>query len=433
MNQHPSFLLHAWLRPHAFVSSHASLQNTADIHPEDLIQSEGVDGLCRTAEEYYRQIRHPDWLLRKPFGDAETASHVLPRLGFVLQGLRLRKGDTVLDFGAGTCWLGKILHTMGCRVICLDPSETALELGRQVVGYEAMSEADRERMQFLHFDGHRIELPDESVDRILCFDALHHVPNLESILSEFARITQAGAVVALNEPVGRHSCTAASQHEMRKYRVLENDLDLNSICDRMRKLGFTPPHFRFYPSDDVFLTYRERRCLLGRGIWGKLKLCRRLFRNLTQTMRNEAVCFFEKPGAIMDSRSTRGLAGKISWVQKPELANWHGHQPVKAVIELQNTGQAHWLFENAEDHGVVKLGCWVVDGEGDGHERVLLTRKIPHAMEPGARTVLEVELENLPLGFRSLRFDLLATHVIWMSQLGCSSLHMEAEPAAEHP
>ena len=48
----------------------------------------------------------------------------------------------------------------------------------------------------LPFDGHRLELDDESVDRVACNDAFHHVPNPGEVLAEFARACCARAASA---------------------------------------------------------------------------------------------------------------------------------------------------------------------------------------------------------------------------------------------
>ena len=38
---------------------------------------------------------------------------------------------TVLDFGAGTYWLSRLIAQLNCGVICCDPSAVALDIGRR--------------------------------------------------------------------------------------------------------------------------------------------------------------------------------------------------------------------------------------------------------------------------------------------------------------
>ena len=88
------------------------------------------------------------------------------------------------------------------------------------------------------FDGTRIDLPDASVDRIVCFHAFHHVPNPANAIAEFARILAPGGLAAFAEPGPTHSRAAQSQFEMRTYAVVENDVDVHHLWRIAREHGF---------------------------------------------------------------------------------------------------------------------------------------------------------------------------------------------------
>lgn len=103
----------------------------ARIKPQELIERLGVEGLCTTADLYFDGFDLSFEQMRKPFSAFTEAPRLLRNLGALLEGADLRPGMTVLDFGAGTCWLSRYLASMGCATISLDPSEKALELGRQ--------------------------------------------------------------------------------------------------------------------------------------------------------------------------------------------------------------------------------------------------------------------------------------------------------------
>ena len=162
-----------------------------------------TDEFNRNAETYWKDLAaNPtdrEALLRKPFGTVEDAASILYRLGIVLSELRLGVGHTVLDLGAGACWLSAYLNRLGARTIALDVSPTALELGRELFRLDPRQRPDLDP-QFLVYDGRRIPLPDDSVDRVVAFDAFHHVPNEDEILGEIFRVLRDGGRAVFAEP-----------------------------------------------------------------------------------------------------------------------------------------------------------------------------------------------------------------------------------------
>ena len=209
------------------------------VRPADVIARYSVEELLETAEESYRRIPDVAPLMSKPWSFAHEAPELLENLGHLLGGLELGKTMTVLDFGAGTCWLSRCLAQLNCRPICCDPSPTALEIGRRLFAEQPLIGTTVYQPTFLRFDGHRIDLPDESVDRIICFDAFHHIPNQAEVLNEFGRVLKDGGIAGFSEPGSHHSAAPQSQYEMRHHRVLENDIDVLGIARLAQRAGFT--------------------------------------------------------------------------------------------------------------------------------------------------------------------------------------------------
>jgi SAM-dependent methyltransferase len=211
------------------------------INPKEVMQRYSVAELNETADEYYRVMQDPDLTLRKPFQSVNETPEMLENLGALLGGLHLGKAMTVLDFGAGTCWLSRLIAQLNCGVICCDPSAVALDIGRRF--FEEHPPLTRELLppRFLQFDGHRLELADESVDRIICFDAFHHVPNQAEVLRELGRVLKPGGIAGFSEPGRYHSRAPQSQYDMRNHRVLENDIDLNEIFSLAESAGSRTP------------------------------------------------------------------------------------------------------------------------------------------------------------------------------------------------
>jgi SAM-dependent methyltransferase len=46
-----------------------------------------------------------------------------------------------------------------------------------------------------------IDCPDESIDLVIAFGVLHHIPNVSHVVGELARITAKGGILAIREPI----------------------------------------------------------------------------------------------------------------------------------------------------------------------------------------------------------------------------------------
>ncbi|MBK6649307.1 MAG: class I SAM-dependent methyltransferase, partial [Betaproteobacteria bacterium] len=159
-------------------------------------------------------------------------------LGQLFCGAKLEAGMRVLDFAAGSCWLSRILVQMGCLVSCCDASATALEIGKELFRKYPPVAGSYSPPDFCVFDGETLPFADGAFDRVLVNDAFHHVPNMATVLAEFARVLTPDGIVAMSEPGRYHSRTEESQFEMKTFDVIENDVVLEDLWDMARGLGF---------------------------------------------------------------------------------------------------------------------------------------------------------------------------------------------------
>src|SRR6185503_5914800 len=134
-----------------------------------MMAATSVEELNRLAEEYFARVTDWNYHLAKPFGAIDEVPQLLINFAVILQGLGICPGLTVLEFGAGTGWAARFLTQLGCRVIALDISPTALNIAAELYRRQPVF-GDHPAPEFLQFDGHQIDLPDESVDRIICLD-----------------------------------------------------------------------------------------------------------------------------------------------------------------------------------------------------------------------------------------------------------------------
>ncbi len=328
------------------------------IAPEQVIQKYTVAELLATADQYYKRVTDPTPLMIKPWSFLHETPDLLRSLGLLLSGLHLGKTMTVLDFGAGTCWLSRCLAQLNCRPICCDASEAALEIGRRLFTENPLLGTAVYRPTFLLFDGHRIDLPDRSVDRIICCDAFHHVPNQAEVIAEFARVLRPGGIAGFSEPGRAHSRSPQAQYEMRNHRVLENDIRLEDIFALAQPVGFTELTVKVLNGLEISLADFSR--IVGGTAPPELKDV--LWTGMHDAMFNQSIFFLHKGPLRPDSRSHVGLSHKIQCA-----ASEFRVPPGKGLdlsVVLSNTGAAAWLCTNDEIFGIVRLATHLYAADG---------------------------------------------------------------------
>src|SRR6266404_8753410 len=203
-----------------------------------LIKELSVEELCLAAEEFFAQRIDWESLHAKPFAEIDETPELLICFAQVVRGLNLLPDMTILDFGAGTCWTSHFLSQLGLKVIALDVSTSALKIGQRLYQRHPLI-GNQPEPRFLQFDGHRFDLADNSVDRISCWDAFHHVPNPAEVITEMGRVLKEGGVAGFSEPGPEHSKSPQSQYEMKTNRLIENDIDVSEIWADAERAGFT--------------------------------------------------------------------------------------------------------------------------------------------------------------------------------------------------
>lgn len=238
-----------------------------DVTPSDafvdvrtFVHELGVEELANGAERYFQRFRDSEWVVRKPYS-LKDIQHNWPQVANLVRGLGLKEGMTVVDFGAGTGWISRTLSRLGLQVQCLDVSQTALDIAARIEASERML-FPHPPIAYHRFDGRRIPFDDASVDRVLCNDALHHVPNVREVIAEMSRVLKPGGVAGFCEPGPRHSLNPRAQFEMRELRVLENDVDHTAINAYALEAGFTKMRMSIYSPYALDVDLAE---------WGSLK------------------------------------------------------------------------------------------------------------------------------------------------------------------
>jgi len=383
------------------------------IDVRELIRTCSIDDLNRTAENYFSSLKNYDFHLAKPFGNIGDAPAILINFATVLQGMRLAPGLRVLDFGAGSGWTSRFLTQLGCEVIVLDVSETALKIARELFERHPVI-GDCPKPRFLQYDGRTIDLPDASVERILCFDSFHHAPNPDAVIHEFARILTPGGIAAFAEPGPEHSKSVQSQFEMRTYGVIENDIHIEEIWATAQRAGFSDLQLAAFNLTPYHVSLERHADLLAGGEtflrWAEITRA---------SMGNVRDFFLTREGTEpLDSRQANDALRATIAVDVPQQVRAGEPIPVKATIT--NAGTATWLPSGTPPGGV-SLGCHLLDATGGVREHDFHWQNLsdpPRRIEPGEMVHLQFTMPALSEGKYTLEFDCVADRVCWFAQVG---------------
>ncbi len=406
------------------------------IDPKDLLAELSIEDLNYFANEYYRKLAFPDHQMGKPFTIVGDTAQVLHRFGLLLEGLRLGPAMTVMDFGAGTCWLAKMLWQMGCSVIATDVSVDALQMGRKLFEeYPVPMLNPNAPYRIVPFDGYRLDVDDESVDRIICFDTFHHVPNQEEVVAEFARVLRPGGIIALNEPVGPHSREGDSQSEMRIHTVLENDLTLDGMLPLFERHGLDRPRLKlaFTPEFELELDeYREFSTQPRPGGSKKTfgvgrsapSVNDQVLRSIFDRSLGSVLFYLQKGASIPDSRRAEGLAHEIEFIEEIPL-EIEVNELIHVNLRAKNTGSSYWMHHHPEGVGMVKVGTQLLDQNGQilvfDLDRGIFTRDV----YPGEEGIVPVPIRVDRPGEFVIGVDLVSDHITWFKQQGSKPLFIK--------
>ncbi|ADB30671.1 Methyltransferase type 11 [Kribbella flavida DSM 17836] len=118
----------------------------------------------------------------------------------ILDRVPLRRGQTVVDIGAGTGFLTvELAQRSAARVIAVDPWADAMDVLRRKVEYLGLRD-----VELVVSDAARLELPDGSVDVVVSNLGINNFANAATVLAECHRVLRPGGHLLISTNLVGH-------------------------------------------------------------------------------------------------------------------------------------------------------------------------------------------------------------------------------------
>lgn len=142
-------------------------------------------------------------------------AYTAARYRFVVRAIQGAGATTVLDVGCGDAALAYLLSSQGCRVVGVDSSPAAIELGRSALA--GKSKAIAGRISLHCRDGEDLPLSPNSFDAVVMAEVLEHVPGPSALLDEALRVLRPGGTCVLTTPYRLTREPADRHHKQELY------------------------------------------------------------------------------------------------------------------------------------------------------------------------------------------------------------------------
>ena len=129
---------------------------------------------------------------------------------------------------------------VGCPMDCsgLDYRQFAVDISHDLltIGRERLSRTGPARV--VTGDAEALPFSSGAFDRVMCLNAIHHVPHIPTALGEVARVLNPEGLAVFSEPGVGHSEDAHARRAVQDFGVQEVDVDPTQFLDQCQRGRF---------------------------------------------------------------------------------------------------------------------------------------------------------------------------------------------------
>lgn len=147
-----------------------------------------------------RRLRKVEWFYNNVWRDPEFVKiHLMPKINFVLN-IAKQRGGKVIELGCGYGYLTLELARNGLDVIGVDLSPKSIEIAKKFADENPFKE-NFGSLKYVCDDILSMDLGENEFDTVIFFGTLHHLPDIDLVLSKVYQALKSGGNLIICEPV----------------------------------------------------------------------------------------------------------------------------------------------------------------------------------------------------------------------------------------
>lgn len=147
-----------------------------------------------------RRLKKVDWFYNNIWRDPEFVKiNLMPKIDFVLD-IAKQRGGKVIELGCGYGYLTLELARNGLDVVGVDLSPKSIEIAKKFANENPFKE-NFGSLKYVCGDILSMDLGENKFDTIVFFGTLHHIPDIDLILSKVHKALKSGGNLIVCEPI----------------------------------------------------------------------------------------------------------------------------------------------------------------------------------------------------------------------------------------